>query len=177
VSRDSRRASSSFRSKIMSPIRRKTVIRSWVVIFFHGPFNAFLAAATARSISSFPPSATVPSTSSVAGLMLTKVFPLADSTYFPSIQCRQFIVFFSTDVGMLFPPNPIKIRPQPFPLPRSVGGYGWRRSLPPGNSEQYPSPGRKNAPPDPPVPLPFPFRSENPSPPSLRRDGDSPTHG
>ena len=46
------------------------------------------AAAIASSMSSWPASATGPSTSSVAGLMLSKVLPDLASTSFPSISMR-----------------------------------------------------------------------------------------
>src|SRR5262245_44428734 len=50
--------------------------------------NARRAAATARSMSSFVPSATVPSTSSVEGLTLSNVLPLLAPTSWPSIRLR-----------------------------------------------------------------------------------------
>src|SRR6188768_349309 len=46
------------------------------------------AAATARSMSSFVPSATVPITSSVDGLTFSNVLPLLAPTSFPSIRLR-----------------------------------------------------------------------------------------
>src|SRR4029453_3030341 len=50
--------------------------------------NARRAAATARSMSSVVPAATVPSTSSVEGLTLSNVLPLLAGTSLPSIRWR-----------------------------------------------------------------------------------------
>lgn len=106
----------------------------------------------------------------VTGLMLTKVFPLSDGTYCPSIKCRQSIVFFSIDVCMVVPPNPIVIEPSSCLLPRLACGCGWKRSLLPEDSRRRRFLVRKNVLPNPRF-LPVPVRSENPSPPSLQDEG------
>ncbi len=78
VARFSAASSSSARRQI----RR---LRSCEVSFAHSPFNALRAAATARSMSSPPPSATSPSVASVAGSSTVIVSPDAASTHSPSI--------------------------------------------------------------------------------------------
>jgi hypothetical protein len=66
--------------------------RSRAFIFRHGPFsNAFRAALTALSTSALSPSATLAITSPVAGLSVSNVLPLVESTHLPSISilvCR-----------------------------------------------------------------------------------------
>src|SRR2546430_16073402 len=68
--------------------------RSRAFIFRHGPLsNALRAARTALSTSAFSPSATCAITSPVAGLIVSNVRPLVESTHLPSMcifVCRIF---------------------------------------------------------------------------------------
>src|SRR6516164_10175950 len=76
LSSDSSWASSSVCARIRSPMRQMIRPRSDGVILLHGPSsNAFLAAFTARLMSSASPSATRASVSPVAGLGVSNVLP------------------------------------------------------------------------------------------------------
>ena len=87
LSSDSSIASSSACFSIRSPIRQISLPRADGVIRRHSDSyaNAFRAARTARSMSSFSPWAASASRSSVAGLIVSNVAPEAASTHSPSI--------------------------------------------------------------------------------------------
>ena len=74
-------------SSIRSASRLMSRPRSRASIFRQGPESkALRAALTARSMSAASPSATSAMTSSVAGLIVSKVLPLALLTHLPSIR-------------------------------------------------------------------------------------------
>ena len=82
----SRSASSSAFSRMSCAHFNITFLRSCGAISLHTPAsNVRLATATARFTSSTSPSATCAITDPSRGLMDSKVFPLAESTNFPSI--------------------------------------------------------------------------------------------
>ena len=84
LSRASSWANSSALSSIMSPTRHSALARSAGGRSRHTPLsNDLRAAATARSTSSALPSATLASTSPVAGSSVSNVLPLAESTHRP----------------------------------------------------------------------------------------------
>src|SRR5690348_2871609 len=84
LSSDSSWASSLVCSRIRSPMRQMIRPRSDGLILLHGPSsNAFLAAVTARLMSSASPSAIRASVSPVAGLGVSKVLPDAAFTNCP----------------------------------------------------------------------------------------------
>src|SRR6266480_1894524 len=85
VSIDSARESFSRSRSIRSAIRKRSFDRS-AADFFDQSANAFSAAATARSTSSFPLSATCEYGLPVAGSMLSKYLPDVGSTNLPSMK-------------------------------------------------------------------------------------------